>query len=225
MSTAERWLDATWPFVRSELPAARATILEIGCGPLGGFVPMLLREDHEAVGVDPEAPEGPPYHRVEFEQYESPGPVEVVVASTSLHHVADLDEVLDAVKNVLVQGGTLIVVEWASERFDLPTARWCFDRLPEPDPDDHDWLRHHRDEWRASGRPWDDHLRTWRQQEGLHDSRAILRGLDERFDRRMCRYGPYLFPNLLDTSMAEEQEAIDSQLIQATGIHYVAQRR
>ena len=36
------WLKATWPFVHGQLPAAPAAVLEIGCGPLGGFVPALF---------------------------------------------------------------------------------------------------------------------------------------------------------------------------------------
>jgi hypothetical protein len=34
---------------------------------------------------------------------------------------------------LLVPGGVLVVVEWAWERFDEATARWCFARLtPQP---------------------------------------------------------------------------------------------
>ena len=200
-------------------------MLEVGCGPLGGFVPMLLDQGHDAVGVDPEAPEGPDYRQVEFEHYAPAAPVDAVIACTSLHHVADLDQVLDAVEQTLLPGGSLIVVEWASERFDLPTARWCFERLPEPRPDDEpDWLTRHRDRWRDSGRPWDVHFQAWRREEGLHDADEILRKLDTRFDQHTCRYGPYFFPELAETTMADEQAAIDAGQIQATGIRYAASR-
>src|SRR6266511_3164187 len=100
MTPDERWLAAVWPFVRAGLPSPPAAVLEIGCGRLGGFVPALLRDGYDAVGVDPEAPEGPGYHRIEFEAYQSPRPVDGVVACTSLHHVADLGEVLDRVGRV-----------------------------------------------------------------------------------------------------------------------------
>ncbi len=89
MTSDEGWLAAMWPFVRAWLPSAPARVLEIGCGPLGGFVPALSRGGYDAVGVDPEAPEGPGYHRVQFERYQSPQPVDCVVACTSLHHVGD----------------------------------------------------------------------------------------------------------------------------------------
>jgi hypothetical protein len=47
-------------------------VLEVGCGTLGGFVPALLDAGYDAVGVDPEAPEGPGYRQIEFERYEPP---------------------------------------------------------------------------------------------------------------------------------------------------------
>src|SRR6266705_2356527 len=94
----ERWLAVTWPFVRDHLPPVPATVVEVGCGSLGGFVPALRREGYDAVGVDPRAPERRGYHRVEFEHYELPRPVAAVVACTSLHHVADLDVVADRIR-------------------------------------------------------------------------------------------------------------------------------
>jgi hypothetical protein len=59
MTPDDRWLAAVWPFVGGQLPSAPATVLEVGCGPLGGVVPALLDGGYDAVGVDPEAPEGP----------------------------------------------------------------------------------------------------------------------------------------------------------------------
>jgi SAM-dependent methyltransferase len=226
MTPDQRWLAAVWPFVRQQLPSAPATVLEIGCGPLGGFVPALLRDGHDATGVDPEAPEGSGYHRVEFERYEPPGPVDCVVASTSLHHVADPDAVLDRVAATLVPGGTLVVVEWAWERFDEATARWCFARLvPATPAAEPGWLDRHRDQWAASGQPWAAYCRAWAAEQGLHAGQELVRGLDARFDRRLCADGPYFFADLAGTSEADEQAAIDAGQIQATGIRYAGRLR
>ena len=104
MTPDDRWLAAVWPFVRGQLPPSPARVLEVGCGSLGGFVPALLDDGYRAVGVDPEAPEGSDYQRVKLEHNDPPWPVECVVASTSLHHVADLDEVLDRLEALLVPG-------------------------------------------------------------------------------------------------------------------------
>jgi SAM-dependent methyltransferase len=220
----ERWLAAVWPFVRAWLPGPPAAVVEIGCGPLGGFVPMLRSAGYDAAGVDPEAPDGPWYHRVEFERYEMPGPAQAVVACTSLHHVADVGEVLDMAAAALVADGALVIVEWARERFDEATARWCFDRLPQP-ADEHDWLQEHRDRWRASCLPWDGYCRAWAEQEGLHAGQDIVRELDARFDPRLLAYGPYFFPNLAGISDNDEQAAIDAGEIRANRIAYVGRRR
>ena len=224
MTPDERWLAAVWPFVRAWLPGPPAAVVEIGCGPLGGFVPMLRSAGYVAAGVDPEAPDGPWYHRVEFERYEMPGPAQAVVACTSLHHVADVGEVLNLAAAALVADGALVVVEWARERFDEATARWCFDRLPQP-PDEHDWLQRHQDQWRASGLPWDGYCRDWAEQEGLHAGQDIVRELDARFDPRLLAYGPYFFTNLAGISDNDEQAAIDAGEIQANRIAYVGGRR
>jgi SAM-dependent methyltransferase len=223
MTPDDRWLAAVWPFVRGQLPPAPATVLEVGCGTLGGFVPALLDAGYHAVGVDPEAPEGSHYQRIEFERYSSPNPVDCVVASLSLHHVADLDTALDRLKDLLAPSGMLVVVEWAWERFDEATARWGFARLAPPAPGaEPGWLDRHQERWSASGRSWDGYLREWATEERLHPGETILRGLDVRFTRRHTADAPYLFADLADTSQAEEQAAIDAGQIQPVGIRYTA---
>jgi SAM-dependent methyltransferase len=210
------WIDALWPFVRAHLPPKPAHVMEIGCGPEGGFVPALRDLGYDAVGVDPEAPAGPGYHRMPFEQYEPAGPVDAIVACTSLHHVDDLDTVLDRVAATLTGGGTLIVVEWARERFDEATARWCFERLPTTGEDG--WLHRHRDQWRESGQPWSAYFDAWAAAERLHRGDAIVQALQDRFRTILLTDAPYFFAELEATTEDDERAAP----IQATGIHYVA---
>ena len=225
MTPDNRWLAAVWPFVRSQLPPAPARVLEVGCGSLGGFVPALLDAGYQTVGVDPEAPEGSDYQRIEVEHFDPPWPVDCVVASLSLHHVADLDAALNRLKDLLEPGGVLVVVEWAWERFDEATARWCFARLAPPAPGaEPGWLHKHRQRWSASGKPWGGYLRDWAAEEGLHSSEDILGGLQTRFTRRNAADAPYLFADLADTTEAEEQAAIDAGQIQAIGIRFTATR-
>ncbi len=125
---------------------------------------------------------------------------------------------LDHIHEALTPGGLLVAVEWARERFDEPTARWCFARLaPSGDDAEPGWLHRHRDRWTDSGRPWQEYLRSWAAEEGLHTGEQILAGLDARFRRRLCTVGPYLFTDLADTTEADEQAAIDHADIQANG--------
>ncbi|MDG4824081.1 methyltransferase domain-containing protein [Asanoa sp. WMMD1127] len=188
-----RWLDATWPFVRAALPPAPARVVEIGCGPSGGFVPALLSAGHAADGVDPEAPAGAGFHQMEFERFAAPEPVDAVVACTSLHHVADLDVMVDRIAGALRPGGTVVVVEWARERFDERTARWCFDRLPAGGDG---WLHRHAARWRESGLAWADYLDGWAAAEGLHRADRIVAALRRRFVVRSLAAAPYFFADL-----------------------------
>jgi SAM-dependent methyltransferase len=209
--------------VSGRLPAPPARVLEIGCGPLGGFVPILRSSGYDAVGVDPKAPDEAGYRRVAFEQVEPRGDVDAVVASASLHHVADPVEIADRIARTLAPGGALVVVEWAWDEFDASTADWCFERLGSDG--DAGWLHRRRDEWMASGRPWGDYLLDWAQNERLHAPGSLLRVLDGRFDREYLAHGPYFFPHLVDTSEADERAAIEAGRIRATRVDYVGRRR
>jgi SAM-dependent methyltransferase len=219
-TATQRWLSALWPFVRAHLPPAPSRVLEIGCGPTGGFVPAMREHGYHAVGVDPAAPPGPGYHQREFEHHEPTGPVDAIVACTSLHHVGDLGHVLDHAAAALAPGGVLIVVEWAYEKFDEATARWCFGRLP--GSGEQSWLHSHRDLWLRSDQPWHTCLDAWARRERLHSGHAIAQALMARFHTRVLTQAPYFFPDLHLTSETDEQAAADSGEIRATGIRYVA---
>jgi SAM-dependent methyltransferase len=229
MTPEERWLDAGLPFVESQLPPLGKRpirVLEIGCGRFGGFVPALRSRGLEAFGVDPEAPAGEFFHQTTFEEYDITRPVDAIVACTSLHHVADLDDVLDRVAAALVPGGVLVVIEWARERFDERTARWCFARLAEPESEeDAGWLHHHRDGWYSSEGSWETYFEAWAAEERLHTGAAILTGLDARFHRAVCEWGPYFFSGLPGITEADEWAAIESGEIRATGLRYSATPR
>ena len=71
----ELWLASMWPFVREQLPPSPARVVELGCGPLGGFVPRMSALEYDAIGVDPDAPAEPGYEQIEFEKYAVSEPV------------------------------------------------------------------------------------------------------------------------------------------------------
>jgi SAM-dependent methyltransferase len=224
MPTAkQRWLDAQWEFARTILPPAPASVIDLGCGPFGGLVPALRRAGYDACGVDTEAPDEPGYYPVEFEQFTPARPADAVIASTSLHHTADPDVVLDHVRAALRPGGALIVVEWDWPRFDERTARWCFARLS--DAAEPGWLSRHRDRWRESGRPWSGYLASWAAEEGLHPGEALIDALTRQFDTVQLARGPYVFADLDGVTPEDERAAIDRGELNATGIQFVGARR
>ncbi len=223
MPQADRWLDATWPRVSERLPAAPARVLELGCGTLGGHVPRLRAAGYDAIGVDPAAPDGAEYRQIELERYETAHAFDAVVASTSLHHVADPAEVLDRVVEILAPGGRVIVIEWDWEAFDEATAEWAFGRIHPGDSAN--WLAHHRDAWAASGLAWSAYLGGWADEHEIHRVRGLLRLLEERFRLESPEYGPYLFADLSETSEADEQQAIAAGAISATRVEVTGLRR
>lgn len=221
------WLETLWREVRTQLPPPPAVVVELGCGALGGFVPYLGEAGYYALGIDPEAPAGPCYQRVEFERSALPGRVDATIACTSLHHVADPGAVLDAVVSRTTTDGVVVVVEWDWERFDEPTAQWAFERLgPDEEAEDgENWLCHRRAGWLASGCAWDAFLRDWATGEGLHTASRLLVELDRRFVASVCAYGPYLFSELAGVTEADEQRAIDAGTINAMRLDYVGSPR
>jgi SAM-dependent methyltransferase len=223
VSSTQRWLEAVWPLALDRLPSAPARVVEIGCGAHGGFVPKLRASGYDAIGVDPRAPEGREYRRVEFERVGSIGQPNAVVASASLHHLTDPAAAVDRVASSLAPGGTMVVIEWDWERFDATTAEWCFQRLARDDGAH--WLHRHHDAWTASGQAWQTYLAGWAHTERIHAAGNLLRLLDERFERAHLGYGPYLFADLAGTAMEEEQAAIDAGRIQAMRVDYVGRLR
>jgi gamma-glutamyl:cysteine ligase YbdK (ATP-grasp superfamily) len=138
--------------------------------------------------------------------------------------VTDLDAALDRLQDLLVPGGVLVVVEWAWERFDEATARWCFARLAPAGPGAEPGRLHkHQQRWSASGQSWDGYLQDWATEEGLHPGEDILRGLDAVHPRtrrrravRLCRPGRY--------ERGRGAGRHRRRQIQATGIRFTATR-
>ena len=85
----------------------------------------------------------------------------------------------------------------------------------------HGWLHAAREHWIASDQQWPKSFLTWAREEGLHTWEQLLGELDRRFDRVICRRGPYFFADLDGTSEADELQAIDAARIRATRIDYV----
>ncbi len=129
---------------------------------------------------------------------------------------------------LLRAGGTLIVVEFAWDRIDVTTAEWARARLPDsPVSGKPPWLErccrarthnggddvgHLHAEVRAAG---------WASGERLHTSGRMLEELGRRFPQRSFSWWPYLYPDLDDTSEADELAAIKAGEINATSFCYV----
>jgi SAM-dependent methyltransferase len=196
-------------FVVAHLPPAPAHVLEVGCG-RGDLTRALHAAGWDVVGIDPAAPPGRLFRRLKLEDlHAGDGPFDAVVASRSLHHVADLDVGLDRVLELLGGEGTLVLDEFAWDRLDQPTAQWYLEQLHEP-PAGLDAFM---------GRWQEDHA-------GLHGLTAMRAAVDARFEERHFDWTPDLY-RLLERPAAviAEDKAIRAGRIQAMGFRYVGEAR
>src|SRR5438045_899253 len=82
------------PFVLSQLPGPPARVVEVGCGPKGGITPALVAAGHDAIGVDPRAPDGGRFRAIPLEEL-GEDRFDAVVGERVLHHVEPLGPALD----------------------------------------------------------------------------------------------------------------------------------
>src|SRR3954452_7746537 len=102
-------------FVFDQLPPSPRRVLEIGCGREGGLVEQLAARGYDALGVDPEAPEGDRFVQAEFQTLD--GEWDAVVAGRVLDHVHPLGESLDKLAR---RAPLLLVDEFAWNLIDAP---------------------------------------------------------------------------------------------------------
>jgi SAM-dependent methyltransferase len=221
--TRQRWLASQWSFISTALPTAPARLLEIGCGAAGGIVPAALAAGYQAIGVDPQAPDGPAYRQVPFEAYESRSAFDAVVSVQALHHISNLDAALERVDLMLTPDAVVVIVEWAWERIDEATARWLFARAAAGA--DSGWAGGLRGGWQASGLTWAQYRDGWAREHGLHASHTVESALANRFDTVLREDVPSLFGDVPEISEDSERAAIAAGEIAATGVLWVGRRR
>jgi SAM-dependent methyltransferase len=119
----------TYDFVKRFLPYDCRRILEVGCGTgelaaqlaQGGYAVIAIDSDREAVaaarrlGVDARVVTWPDFDERHFD---------AVLFTHSLHHIHPLHEAVRRAAESLVEGGVIIVEEFAFESADEKTLRW-----------------------------------------------------------------------------------------------------
>jgi hypothetical protein len=190
-------------FVLDQLPPPPGRILEIGCGKDGGLVDLLTAAGYDALGVDPEAPDGSSYRRVRFEDVD--GTYDAVVAGRVLHHVNPLDE---GIAKLASLAPLLLVDEFAPERIDAGARDWyeaqrrmlvAAGASPPGPPDLGAWAARHPD---------------------LHQPETLLDALRAHYDERVLEWIPYLHRWLAGPS----SEALETTLVDAGAIPAVGYR-
>ena len=191
-------------FVLSQLARTPSRVLEIGCGD-GQVALALAASGHDVTAIDPVAPDGPIFERVTLEEFAPAQTFDVVVASRSLHHVADLAHAVDKIAQL---APLLVVDEFAWDRFDERTAAWYLVHLDDSSSSVQQCLR-----------DWDE------EHAGLHGSETLRTTFDRRFRERHFAWRPYLYRYAgVRADEESERAVIDAGGINALGFRYVGLR-
>jgi Methyltransferase domain len=193
-------------FVLKHLPPAPQRVLEVGCGREGGLVELLAGAGYDALGVDPHAPEGDRFRRVEFQELDFDGEFDAIVAGRVLHHVRPLGESLDRLSQL---GPLLLIDEFAWDLIDGAAQDW--------------YEGQHRLLRAAGAEPYGPgDLDEWRvRHPGLHPHDVLLAGLRSRYEERTLEWVPYFHRWLGGpASEALEQSLIDAGAFPAIGYRW-----
>jgi ubiquinone/menaquinone biosynthesis C-methylase UbiE len=181
-------------------------VLEVGCGD-GELALALAAAGHDIVAIDPEAPLGAIFRRLTLEELAPSAPFDAVVASFSLHHIADIEAAADKVAAMLVPEGRFVVNEFAWERLDGRAAGWVAGLLGGVSVPDlaGKWEEEHRD---------------------LHTGAAVLDALERRFDRLRLEWVPYIARMLRRPELeADEARAIAAGTLDPVGFRWIGRLR
>jgi SAM-dependent methyltransferase len=182
-------------FFDTWLPGAPAQLLELGCGS-GELARSLAENGYAVTAIDPEAPAGLIFRRTKIEDFASTDSFDAVLASLSLHHVADLGVALDRVAALLAPGGRVVIDDFGWERLTDSAA----ERVAIPFIE---WQEEH---------------------EHLHRSDAMLVELDKRFSRLAFSWEPFLFRESRRAIDEEaERQFIENGRLRAIGFRYVGE--
>jgi hypothetical protein len=193
-------------FVIYQLPPPPCRVLEVGCGTEGGLVQALVDAGYDAIGVDPEAPEGERFVRGTFQDASNTllHGREAVVAGRVLHHVHPLDEGLDR----LAEAPRLVVDEFARELIGEREQAWYEER-------------HRLLVAEGAQPPGPPSLDAWRTRHpDLHGHRVLLDALRARYEERTHAWVPYLHRWLGDP----ESESLESELVASGSLRAVGWR-
>ncbi|HEX6021133.1 MAG TPA: methyltransferase domain-containing protein [Solirubrobacter sp.] len=191
-------------FVRAALPPPPARVLEVGAGD-GELAGVLAAAGYDVTAIDPAGE--PPVLAVALEDLDAPPrSFDAAVAMVSLHHVVPLGHSLRRLSEVLRHGARLVVDEFDVAQLDERASAW--------------WLRHAGEDHHDPA----DHVAHMR--EHLHSLAHIREQLAPWFDLSEPIPGAYLYRWNVDPALrAEEEAAIASGALPATGARFIAIRR
>jgi SAM-dependent methyltransferase len=196
-------------FVRANLPAPPARVLEVGAGD-GELARTLGGTGYDIVAIDP-APGGANVRACALHELdEPPASFDAAVAVVSLHHVDRLAESLRRLADVLLPGAPVVIDEFDVGAFETRVAQWWLDQRRSLGGNEQSTAEELVEEHRNH----------------LHPLERILDELGAHFDFGTPVRGAYLYRwNLGERFRLPEEELIAEGRIPAVGARVIARAR
>jgi len=191
-------------------------VLDVGCGD-GALVAQMRALGFDALGIDRREPVGEFCVQATVEDYVADEPFDAVVARLSLHHTDHLGAAFERMRAMLLDGGTLIMQEFAWAALSPQMVAWVRAKVNGPGADPHTV-----DLW--EGTPAEVGRRWIARYGELHSRDAMLFAADAYFARRELAIVPYVSwlidrPELLE----DERAALEERRFPPLGFLYVGQ--
>lgn len=196
-------------FVRGNLPAPPARVLEVGAGD-GCLAAALTALAYDVLAIDPE-PRGANVRAVALLDLDEPAAsFDAGLAVTSLHHVEPLAESVRKLAQLLKPGAPLLVDEFDVASFDIRAAGW--------------WLEQRRSLGVETDATAEELVAEHRAH--LHPLHRIVEELAVSFEGGTPVRGAYLYRWDLGESFRAAEEALVARgELPAVGARLVAHRR
>lgn len=201
---------ATALFIGAHVPHG-GTVVEVGCGS-GHVAAELMRRGFDIAGIDSDADAVSRARKRGVNVIEASwpdcgvGPVDAVVFTRSLHHIAPLKEAIAKIQDVLEPDGILLVEDFACDEVGPDAIRWFLRIIRSRES--RTLIADAHNEFVEALLNADDAVEAWHREHehDLHTVPEMTRAIEEVFEIRDRARVPYLYRYLID-ALPETREA------------------